>query len=252
MNWACDKFSTMSDVEDQMRVSAGFVYKAAAEERDKKIKEHQYPLPKKIGIDEHSMKKPKYQAVHYATIIADHRNKRVYDLLDGRSKADLMPVMEKMSGLKNVEFVTMDFSNTYRSIVRELMPHALIVVDHFHVKRCFTRLVNRFRKKSTGDKRKNPIRKLLLRNGDRLEDYERDAMWLWLKQNPDVREVYQYKEAITRIYRCKGLRRATTSLLNLIRKMQASKLEEVRSLAKTMNSWKREILAYHKCKLSNV
>ena len=54
-------------------------------------------------------------------------------------------------------------------------------------------------KKATGDKRKNPIRKLLLRNDSDLEAHERRAVKLWLNQNPEVREVYEYKEAMRRV-----------------------------------------------------
>ncbi len=102
-----------------------------------------------------------------------------------------------------------------------------------------------------GDVRKNPIRKLLLRNESDLESHERRAVRRWLNQKPQVKEVYEYKEAMRRVYRAKGLELATKIFENLINKMKASNNDRVISLRKTLIAWETEILNYHKCGLSN-
>ena len=96
----------------------------------------------------------------------------------------------------------MDMSTTYRSAVKKAFPNASIVADRFHVHRIFTRLVNKLRKKTTGDDRKNPVRKLLLRNYADLDRTERYAVnfFLNIDTNRELKEVYGYKEAINRFY----------------------------------------------------
>jgi transposase len=150
-----------------------------------------------------------------------------------------------------VRWVSIDLSSTYRSQVKRFFPKALVVADRFHVHRLFTRLVNRFRKKITGDDRKNPIRKLLLRNERDLEPHERRAIWVFLNRYPEVREVYQYKEAINRLYRIKGYARAKAALIRLLDCMGTSKIEKVKTLRTTILNWRHEILGYFIRPLTN-
>lgn len=251
VKWASANFSDMSSVQNHMRASPATCFKARNEELAKKVKETNYPLPEKIGIDEHSLRKPKYQATEYCSIIVDHKNKKVYDLLDTRESSGVAGFLEKCKGRENVKWVSMDFSTTYKSAVRRALPNAQIVVDRFHAQRLFTRLVNRMRKKLTGDKRKNPIRKLLLRNECNLKPFERSAVKQWLRLNPQVKEVYEYKEAMRRVYRARGIALATKIFKNLTTRMAASKNDKVRSLRKTLIAWRNEILNYHLGRISN-
>src|SRR4051812_25954212 len=112
-------------------------------------------------------------------------------------------------------------------------------------------MVNRMRKKATGDKRKNPVRKLLLRNDSDLKPYERRVLKHWLNGNPEVREVYEYQETMRRVYRSKGLAKARQVFSNLMTKMKDSKNELVKTLRKTIFTWREEILNYHLKRISN-
>jgi transposase len=225
--------------------------KARNEELRKKVKETASPLPEKLGLDEHSLRKPKYQATEYATIVVDHNNEKVFDLVDSRRKEDLIGFFEVKPGRDNVKWVSMDFSQTFKSVVKSCFRNARIVAYRFHVQRCFGRVVNRMRKKATGDKRKNPIRKLLLRNDSDLEAHERRAVKLWLNQHHEVREVYEYKEAIRRVYRSRGITIARKVFNNLMVRMQASENPLVKTLRKTIYAWREEILNYHLQRISN-
>jgi transposase len=251
VKWASTNFSDMKKVQKFVRSSAATCFKTRNDELSKKVRETNYPLPEKLGIDEHSLRKPKYQATEYNSIIVDHKNKKVFDLLPSRSKLDLVRAFEKYEGKENVKWVSMDFSTTFKSVVRSCLANAKIVLDRFHVQRLFGRLVNRMRKKITGDKRKNPIRKLLLRNESDLDPTERRVVRYWLNQQPQVKEVYEYKEAMRRVYKSKGIAMATRVLNNLLEKMKSSKNELVLSLRKTIVTWKNEILNYHLQRISN-
>ena len=251
LQWASENFLTMSAVSKFHKCSPATCFKAVTEHVKRRCKARRYPLPSAIGIDEHSIRKPKHKGVQFATIIVDHDHDRVYDLIDDHSKAGLANAMEGMEGKENVKHVTIDLSPTFKSLVKTVFPAAQIIADRFHVQRLFSRTVNAMRKKVTGDKRKNPIRKLLLRNQDDLESHEKKAVRLWLSQNPEVREVYDYKEGMRRIYRMKSPSKACIVFNRLLEKMKSSQIERVKLLRKTLISWRKEILAYHLTHLSN-
>ena len=155
--------------------------------------------------------------------------KKIYDLIDGRDLKSLDFVFEKYEGRENVQKVTMDLSTTYKSTVKKHFPNAKIVADRFHIHRMFTRLVNKFRKKITGDDRKNPIRKLLLRNQADLDRDEKGALYYFLniEKHRELKEVYEIKEAINRFYRINGHRRASKALIRILDRMGQSKIAKV-------------------------
>lgn len=73
---ACLVYSNLSEVQKRMRCSSRTVYKAFYTQLENKEKQHKYALPSTLGIDEHSLRKPKYRATQYATILVDHKNKK--------------------------------------------------------------------------------------------------------------------------------------------------------------------------------
>lgn len=73
---ACLVYGNLSTVQKKMRCSSRTVYKAFYSHLEIKEKQHRYDLPCTLGIDEHSLRKPKYKATEYATILVDHKNKK--------------------------------------------------------------------------------------------------------------------------------------------------------------------------------
>jgi transposase len=73
----------------------------------------------------------------------------------------------------NCKVIVMNLFNPFRNIAHRYFKNALFVADKFHVLRLLNPAINRRRKEITGDRRTHPIRRLLLRNGKRLEYFER-------------------------------------------------------------------------------
>lgn len=73
---ACLTYNSLNSVQKKMRCSSRTVYKVFYSLLENKDKQHRYPLPTTLGIDEHSIRKPKYKATEYATILVDHKNKK--------------------------------------------------------------------------------------------------------------------------------------------------------------------------------
>jgi len=112
-------------------------------------------------------------------------------------------------------------------------------------------IINKFRKKITGDKRTSPLRPLLLRSSKNLNYFERSALHKWLAHHDELREVYFYKEALYRFYRTRGYRRAKGAFIAMTDAMASSKLLEIKRLRRTLMRWRNEILNYFKNPITN-
>ena len=251
--WACENFADLKSVKKYLDCSYGFIYKILYEQLERQRKRHlNYPWPRTIGIDEHSFKKNKETGrKEFVSFIIDHRNKKAFEVVKGRSIEDLRESLSHIAHRENVHFVTMDLCTTYRNFVKGFFPNARIVADKFHVLRLLNPAINSRRKQITGDKRSNPIRLLLLKSGINVNSKTKAAMYQWLNTYPELREVYEYKEALQRFYRIKGYNRAEAVLTKLLDKMGTSKLDEIITLRKTLISWRKEILLYFSTRLTN-
>jgi transposase len=193
----------------------------------------------------------RYGYAEFATIVVDHTNRRAFELVDGRSGAELEAGLMRIPGRDNIEWVTLDLLPTYRSFTRNFFPNAKIVADKFHVLRLLNPVINRRRKEITGDKRTNPLRRLLLCSGKRLDFFQRSAMYRWLDEHPALKEIYHFKEALSGLYRVTGYERAKRAFSALTERMASSTLPEIQTLRRTLISWRTEILNYFITRLTN-
>lgn len=251
--WACENFADLKKVRKHTTCGYKTIYKKYYHQLKLKQKmREQTPWPKTIGIDEHAFTRNKKRGHRdFVTLIVDYNNSKPRELLPTRSSVELQTMLSHIPGRENVKNITMDLSGTYRSFAKSFFPNASIVADHFHVVRLLHPAINRRRKQITGDKRKHPLRKLLLKNGTKLELFQRKAIYRWLEQYPELKEVYMAKEALHRLYRCRGYKRARSSLINLMDWLAGSQVEELKRLRRTLMNWKTEILNYFKKRITN-
>lgn len=249
--WAAENFTDLERVRRAYRCSDGYLYGALYEMLELKRKQRLYPWPKRIGIDEHSFRRWKKKKIGWATGIIDIKNTRLFEMVDGKSGDDLTAALKDIPGRDNVRFAVIDLSEGFRAYIKGFFRKAEIVADKFHVIRLFSKALNRRRLDVTGIDRKTPLRSLLLRNAEELEAHEAKVLAFWLGQHPDVRELYELKEAVRRFYRIKGYRRANRALTKLTDRMDKSSLEAVRALRATLIDWRTEVMAYFKTGLTN-
>ena len=76
-------------------------------------------------------------------------------------------------------------------------------------------------------------------------------MRCWLADKPTLRELWAIKEAINRIYRIHSHDRAKHAFTRLTDAMAHSQLPEVLTLRNTLVRWRRDVLAYFVCRLTN-
>ncbi len=251
--YVCDKFANMKAVKKHTKLATGTIYKKHYEQLELEWRKRKNnPWPKTIGIDEHSFQRNKeYGHMEFATIVVDYTNKRVKELIPGRVNAQLQQALAYIPGRENVKNVVCDLSKPYRNFAKDFFPNAKVIADHFHVVRLLNPHINRARKEVTGDKRNLRIRKLLLMNSRRLDYWTRSEIHKWLKQYPKLEQLYLAKEALHKMYRCKGRKRAKKSLGLLLDTLACSQFKELKSLRRTLMDWKDEILNYFESRITN-
>jgi transposase len=249
--WACDTFSDLARVRKYYRCSTWTIYNTLYEHLAINLRRHiNYPWPKTIGIDEHFFSRSKGYR-EFATVIVDYNNKRVRELVLGRSRTELEAALIGIPGRENVRNVCLDLSDPYKSFAKNFFPNAKLVADKFHVLRLLNPAINRHRKAITGDKRSNPIRKLLLRNGKKLEYFERKALYEWLELHPDLKTIYHFKECLHGFYRINNPKAAAKVLTKITDQMALSKIPEIKTLRRTIMKWRNEILNYFENRITN-
>jgi transposase len=108
--------------------------------------------------------------------------------VEGRSAADVLAWLSTTdpSWRKNIQYVAIDMSTTYRAAVRTGLPDAIVVVDHFHVVQLANKMLSQVRRRTTAELRgrrgraSDPewkARRRLLRNREDLSDEQFARMW---------------------------------------------------------------------------
>lgn len=251
--WACETFSDIKAVREHFICSYGFIYKSLYEVLKTQTKHNINSWPVKLGVDEHRFgRDAKTGATRFATFFVNHgKNKRAFEIVEGRSKEELMALLGHIKGREAVKLVTMDMSGSYRSFTHVFFPNATIISDKFHVLRLLNPAINKARKEITGDRRTLKVRKLLLRNGHSLDHWTRTELIKWLKEHPKLRDIYFAKEALHQLYRTRGYDRAKKAFIKLLDELSRYPWDELKSLRRTLLSWQKEILAYFRYGLTN-
>lgn len=248
--WACDKFSDLKSVRRAYRCSSSLLYKILYEQLELKQRERQNPWPAKIGIDEHFFSRAQGYT-QYATIVTDMVNKRVKELVLGKSIAEVTTQLQHIPGRENVKLVTCDLADTYKTFAKEFFPNAEVVADKFHVLRLLTGHIMRKRREITGTNATRKARKLLLMSSKKLDYFDRKAIWDYLQNYPELAELYHWKERLHGFYRTHGYERASIAFDNMTNDMAAAKTTEIKRLRQTLLRWRIEILNYFKNRLTN-
>ncbi|MCM0606946.1 MAG: ISL3 family transposase [Xanthomonadaceae bacterium] len=253
MYWACENFTDLKRVCKAYRCSPGFVYKAYYEQLSLRARKHNlYPFSSHIGIDEHSFKRKNGLSPHkFVTMIVDHNKKKLRDVALGKTSAELQEQLAKIPGRENVKLVTLDLSDSYKSFVKGFFPNAEIIADRFHVQRLMNPILHNARMEITGDKRKNPVRFLLSKNRSNLQHYERSALDTWLNHHEKINEIYQFKEALVRFYRTRGIKPAEIYFQKLIDQLALTENPHLKTFRRTLIRWRNEILNFFKYRLTN-
>jgi transposase len=242
---SCGQMTDLSMVSRTYSVSHGFAYQVYYEQVEIKLREYKSAnkWPEVIGIDEHFFRRQK-GFTEFVTMIADLKNKRIFDLAKGKDHRSLEEQLKDIPGRENVKVVVIDMSGVYRSFVKRFFPNAVIVADKFHVLRLFTPHIMKRGKEIHGHRQELSTRRKLLCSRVNLDYFVRVDIDRYLKNHDVLNELYRWKEKLFEFYRIKGFARAVRAFNKLCEDMKKSNLEEVQRMLRTFTRWRNEILRY--------
>jgi len=249
--WACENFSDLAQVRRAYRCSSGYLYKALYTQLELQRRKRLYPWPTVIGVDEHFFRRGRGGFRQFVSMVVDYKNRRLMELVEGRTVGDMEAQLASIPGRDNVRFVVADLCDPYKTFAYRFFPNARVVADKFHVLRLLTPHINRRRKLVTGDRRSALIRRLLLRSRFTLDHVSRWAVDKWLDGYPELRALYAAKEALHSLYRIRGVDRAAVAFTALTDQLASSPIPELQTFRRTLLRWRREILAYFGTGLTN-
>lgn len=215
-----------------------------------------------IGVDEKVMNRSKpHRGRRYVTVIVDPVRGVVLDVVEGRSKAALRAWLaaQSPSWRAGVKVATLDAYASYRSALTDPdvgLPDATLVVDHFHAAKLANAAIDdvrrRVQRETTGHRgRKHDplyrIRKLLLTAHERLDDDARARIAGALAAGDPFDEVacaWMAKELLRAVYAAGSIWHAAARLRTFYWWAAEIDVDEVTRLARTVDRWRDEILAY--------
>ena len=216
-------------------------YHYGYKQRDKHIKSMM--CPRVLGIDEHRFSKK----VGFSTTLCDLSKHRVFDVVKGRSKKELEPYLKSLAGRENVKVVCIDLSSSYRSIIKQFFPNALIVADRFHVVRLMNQLtMQAFHQIDPLMKYKRGTLNALKTKPKNLTTISLNKRNDYLEQQPAIAAIYDFKQELHQILNkkhctAKELRQLLPRLLEMVKELRESPFESLRALGNTLFKWRGEI-----------
>ncbi|MAS86954.1 MAG: ISL3 family transposase [Micavibrio sp.] len=199
--------------------------------------------PRILGIDEHSFSKNH----QYATTFCDLHKRRVFDVVLGHSEADLRNFLESLQGRDRVRVVCIDLSNTYRSIVAKYFPNAKIVADRFHVIRLANQMFMKTWQSIDGKQKYNRgMLRIMRSKPENLSDKDKNKLAAYLDKEPAIAALYEFKQKLYQLFMhkkqtAKKCRLHIRKLFKYINMLKDSGFKHMKTLAKTLDSWKEEI-----------
>lgn len=200
--------------------------------------------PRVLGIDEHTL----HRHQRFATTFCDLKNRRGFDLSPGRSAAELRPFLQGLRGRERVRVICIDLANSYRALIRQWFPRAVIVADRFHAVRLVLHHLPKLARRLCPSLAWNRGWLALLRTrADRLTAEQQRRLQQLFAQHPLLQGIPQLKERLCQLLNRKtqdktACRRHIAQLLQLIATLQSSGLPEAAALAQTLCSWQEEIV----------
>ena len=145
-----------------------------------------------------------------------------------------------------------------RSFAKSFFPNAMVIADKFHLVRLANNALNLKRLEIMKDpksyiqkSRKNPLRKMLLKNGKSLLFHEQRSLMYFFYRYRELEAFYRVKEMIHNLYEIRGYKRASKALTQITDFIASLKMDGLKSLRRTLMDWRQEILNYFKRRVTN-
>ena len=245
------RFMTIKDVALHLNVSWDVVKDIQKRHLARRFGRPKLKNLRRIAIDEISIGK----GHRYLTVVMDLRSGVVVFVGDGKGAEALEPFWRRLKASKaRVEAVAIDMSPAYIRAVRENLPDAATVFDHFHIVKLFNDKLSDLRRAlfreshQQGDKHViKGIRWLLLKNPENLDQSrdEQQRLEKALELNKPLATAYYMKEDLRRLWSQRGKQEAYEFLIDWIWRAGTSGIDMLFRFARTLATHMDGILAYY-------
>ena len=211
---------------------------------------------KRLAIDEISVG----HGHRYLTVVLDLVSGAVVFIGRGKGADALIPFWKRLKASHaKIEAVATDMSPAYTLAVRENLPQALHVFDHFHVVKLFNDRLADFRRELQREA-EGPLGKtvlkgtrwLILKNPENLDETkgERTRLEEALRINQPLATAYYMKEEFRQFWTQPNVTAAKRFLNDWCRRAEASTLSVLVKMANTFRMHREGLLNYHRCPIS--
>ena len=210
---------------------------------------------RRIAIDEISIGR----GHRYLTVVLDLLSGAVVFIGDGKGADALEPFWKRLKCARAaIEAVAMDMSPAYISAVQKNLK-AAIVFDHFHIIKLFNEKLSDLRRdlhREATEKLHKEVLKgtrwLLLKNPENLDPTRDEAKRLQeaLRLNQPLATAYYMKEDLRRVWGQVDKQTAQDVLDDWIRRAETSGIHMLIKFAKTMATYRNQILNYYDYRIS--
>jgi transposase len=211
---------------------------------------------KRLAIDEISIG----HGHRYLTVVLDLVSGAVVFIGEGKGADALIPFWKRLKAAHaKIEAIATDMSPAYIAAVRDNLPKAIHVFDHFHVVKLFNDRLSDFRRElhreAEGPLGKTVLkgtRWLILKNPENLNEDrgERTRLEEALRINQPLATAYYMKEEFRHFWEQPSLAEATRFLDDWCRRAEASTLSVLKKMASTFQMHRTGLLNYHRCPIS--
>ena len=184
----------------------------------------------------------------------------VFDVVPGRSGKVVRDWVRdrRAAWPEQITVATIDAFAGYASAIRDTVPRATLVVDHFHAIRLASEAVNDVRRRvqqaTTGHRgRKGDalygIRRLLLMTWRNLNQKGWDKLRAGLAAGDvdgEIASVWLARELLSEVYAAVDLAHAKRRLIVFFQHAAEANVVELTRLSRTIDRWSDEVLAYHR------
>jgi len=249
------KIGTITDVAKLVCMSWDTVKDILKSELGRKYSRPDLKGLRYIGIDEFAVAKGHI----YMTIVADLETGRIVYVGNGKGADALDGLWPKLgrAGCR-IEAVSSDLSEAFISAVKEHLPDAVQVYDHFHIVKLMNEKLDKVRRDAynhEADENKRRLIKgqrwLLLANGDSLTPKAEERLSEALDINRPLATAYYLKESLRRVWWQDNKHDAAIVLDDWIEQARLSNLKPLVSVAETFSRHRDGILNWYDFNISN-
>jgi transposase len=250
------KFTTIQDAARHLDVSWDIIKDIQKRNLQRRFAKPKLKNLKEIAIDEVAAGK----GHKYFTLVLDLRSGAVVYVGDGKGVASLTGFWRRLRAARaKIRAVATDMGKPYIRAVREHLPRAVHVFDHFHVVKLYNDKLSALRRdlyRELGDQGQRQLLKgtrwLLLKNPENLDPSrnERQRLQDALRLNTPLTLAYYLKEDLRQIWQQRDKPTARLVLRDWIRRAKASRVPMLQQFARTMHEHRKGILAYYDYRIS--